>query len=275
MQVHAHKLQIGRARRKWSPRELNIVSHNWHTLTPRQLAEKLPGRTPYAIYEVATRKDNGVQQGLELPTGTPQGCLSLKKAAERSGLSRKAFVKLLRDRGVQVKTFNYLHGTDKRRRLFVEVDAVDAVVQEWVSEETPNDAARRLKVAADWLRKKMVKLGYDLPYNTPVRHPPEVYDRVVGRTIKEEAARLGVTPDALRSALHRYNCGGNGGRKWRLKPGDAEKALGRKHGEPELEEDGRGAGDRARSLPGHREPRGSALEGRRQAAWQPGAADGA
>lgn len=147
-----------RSQPQWSIEEDAILRREWQELGMRSMRAKLRGRTWLAICLRAKR--------LGLPTGTPQGCCTIREAARRAGYSPEGLTALLRRQGVQVKMRPGWTATTVSRKHFCVVwdDVVAAIAAEQRADAvTVGEAAERIGRSHEQTRRLLRAAGIPLP----------------------------------------------------------------------------------------------------------------
>lgn len=172
---------------RWSTFEVRTLSRHWGALAPRLLRARLPGRTWLGIYRQA--------QSLGLPTGIPQGWVSLCRAAKRLGYSHASVVRALAARArVAVRTNPCRRWCLRADRHYVEWDAIlRAAERENRDLEVIGPAATRRGIATGrlWQWCHDADLLPPVPEGrrrrSPVRLPSAVIDRLVAKRLGRAA----------------------------------------------------------------------------------------
>ena len=191
-------------------RRFNVVA--WRVLRAqlyRALKAARPGRI--AIHRSRDAAAKHIHK-MGFSTAMPQGTVSLTTAAKRLGYSRNGLQKLLQRHAVTVKVHRNIRKRVRRGRgirrplvtLCVAWDEALAAVERDVTLETPSDAARRMgldeQTVRRWVRQKpntgrrsVQKLSPDT-FNQAARAHGYV-------TCQESAARFRVDPSILAAVL--------------------------------------------------------------------------
>lgn len=194
----------------WSREEVALLVREWGAAA-RTLRTALraigPGRSWCAIVQKAVE--------LKLPFGTPQGCVTLRAAAIRTGYAVRTLQRILDAHGVTV----HLHPTPVNRRktphgwTSVEWDQVEAAVKAYLATETIAAAAKTRGLSASTLRTWLLEAGVHQlgARGVPVRIATATIDRVVrergyvegGKTLRAVAAEVGLDPRTVAQRLAR------------------------------------------------------------------------
>lgn len=149
--------------RRWSAADLHDLGVLWGVLPLRQLSRRL-GRPEAAVQRRA--EDLGLRF-------RPAGLESVKAAARRAGLSPRLLVRELRAAGVRIVR-------PGRAKRYVRPEDVDVVVAAWVHRETPRQAAQRLGVCGETVRRALAASA--VPRGRGGwRCEPQVVDQAVSR----------------------------------------------------------------------------------------------
>ena len=150
----ARRLGLSR-RRRWTRGDDLTLEALWGEGLRLTGIAKALGRTPATVYWRA--------QKLGLPLGVPDGFEYLSKAAERTGFTTGQLARLMRAAGKKIRTALARTAAlpASRRMHFVWPEDVDAAVAAWARTETPQEAARRLGIDPDALRRRLARIGIE------------------------------------------------------------------------------------------------------------------
>lgn len=160
---------------------------------------------------------------MKLPTGAPQGTVTLEECAQMMGVDWRLLKKILNECGVPIR-----HWSDR----FMYVDAFDAeeAVKRWDNDmETLWDASQRMHVHVDTLQRALTEAGVAFErgrkyLKTDIAKWWEVGQR---ESLRAAAKRLGVDRRTLAAALRLDSAEETRGPKARIKPANADRALAR------------------------------------------------
>lgn len=205
-----------RGARHWSAPELHALRSSWgeSARTLRAAVRAVgDGRTWCAIVRKA--------QSLGLPSGTPQGYVSMREAARRTGYPCTTLKRILSAAGVAMQR----HPCRALRRRHVEGgwwvvewDCVLEAVESVLSTETVASAARARGIPVPTLRTWLLAAGVYTPAarGKPVRLPSTEIDQVVeargyapeGLSVRAIARRAGLDPKVISRRLARAEAEG-------------------------------------------------------------------
>jgi len=193
---------VGMQQHPWSPSADAVLTKGFRRWSIDELLRALPGRDPGKVYDRAAR--------LGLSRELPDERVTLSEAEPIAGYSNRKLARLLADEGVKVHTLAGRYAGGKNARKFVLRAELVRAVQSHLAKvtETVHEAARRLGVYREALRRAVERLGYRKPEGVRIwRLPTAVFDEahramVAPRlTLGEAAVRAGVSRWTVREWL--------------------------------------------------------------------------
>jgi len=160
---------------KWSPADDARLRLRWGDRPVEDIALEL-GRTVHAV-----RLRAGL---LDLPFGVARGYETFAAAAARAGYCHRSFRRAVRwwqDRGhrVDVSSLPAVRGT-RAKGQWRQIDPADtdAIAAAYAASELPGQAAARLGITRETLRRRAVAAGHRVGKGQQLRLLPEEWDRV-------------------------------------------------------------------------------------------------
>jgi len=170
IKLRAQTIDACAAPKRWTPKEERTLRTLWGDASQRTIMDALPGRTWRAIYHRAI--DTG------LPTGIPQGYVSITEAARRCGCSTRMVETTAQQFEIAITDHGTTPGAKGAWRM-VEWDRIRDAFTERLNLETPKDAAQRMGVWVRSLRRAVEAYGavpVDHKPGAPLRLVPSVFD---------------------------------------------------------------------------------------------------
>lgn len=217
-----HKAQVlgVRIRRRWTADDDRLLRNLWGELSVAAIAKKL-NRTATTTFWRA--------QTIGLPLGCPDGMEYFSDAADRAGFSRPALERILLWAGKTIKR-SMSRGLKDVSYFFRIVDPfdVDEAVRDWLETETLEEAARRVRVDASTLCRRLLELGGpSLPPKPTTKQQWRIPSTLVDRVV-EAAVAAGTLVPLPAGGRHAYRGGLSGNRGPRT---PAQIAASRRRGE--------------------------------------------
>lgn len=177
--------RLGVARlRQWTPNEDATLKLEWGVVGVRSLMAKFPRRTWPAIFQRATFT-------LRLPFSV-QGWISLESGAQRSGLDRQTFAKILCAYEVPTWANPVPQRIGRGAMTLIEWDAAEVAVLAYLRAETAEGASLRIGVCPRAMRKAAHAAGHGGTRKAHIRLPPETWDALAAPLLaRRKVARCG------------------------------------------------------------------------------------
>jgi len=165
--------------RTWTEKESNTLRLRWGELSSLEELEREFQRSRKAIRRQASIV-------LKLPL-LPVGYAALSSVAERCGLSRAAFRRVLGLHRVKTHNLHELRGYEKKRGhiRIVEVTAAEDAVAKWCASEQLNVAADRHNLTHHKLREALASIGVKRPKQIASGRQWRIPSNIVDRAVAE------------------------------------------------------------------------------------------
>ncbi|MDP3278604.1 MAG: hypothetical protein Q8Q09_25670 [Deltaproteobacteria bacterium] len=167
---------------RWTQAQITYLTREWGEMSQRNLARELAPHTWYAIRERAKR--------LGLHMGVPQGRETLNTLAPEFGVDPVTLRKILREAGVQrVRVYPLRRHYGRSCRYHYERDDARDAFDAWLALETLAEAARRMGVSYQWLRKRALLTTSKQDGTNFARRAPTEWDELAARFPRGERFR--------------------------------------------------------------------------------------
>lgn len=204
-------------RRRWTTQEIQTLRELWQNANERKLRKALQPRSWRAIRSKAFE--------LGLPSGIPQGHLSIMAASDKYGVSEHLLLKIAKKAGVQIcRRYRDGEHAGKRPFMYVEWDEIRDALDAHYELVSVHQAARICGLDHKKMQRKLLAIGLTRPAQGIWRVSLEIAKKAASlETTGQARKRLGLTKHHMRKLITK--AGLRGGRRLELLPEQWDRIL--------------------------------------------------
>lgn len=238
----AVRTAVGMEQHPWSPSADAVLTKGFRRWGIDELLRALPGRDPGKVYDRAAR--------LGLSRELTDERVKIAEAEAIAGYDNRGLTRLLAEEGVKVYVLAGRYAGGKNAHRFVLRAELMRAVQAHLAKvtETVHEAAKRLGVYREALRREVERIGHRKPEGFRIwRLPPAVFDeahRAMGAprlTLGEAAVRAGVPRWTVRRWLVDAGAIDAADRRHAIDPAALERVLAARRSAAPAQGDARGS----------------------------------